>query len=802
MKHDYQWLRNLALSGAVLLFLAGCKSPEERAKGYYESAIGYLNDKDFERAAVELRNALKLNENYAEAWFAMAQIEQHAQSWERVYADLTKVLEINPKFVPALAALATLQGTAGDYPAALKNANMAVELEPKNADLIVLKASVMLKIGDFSGAVLEANKALEIVPNHAEATAILAANLLERNELGQAIELVDKALAGHPDSLTLYLAKLAILQKSGDQASQIATLRSLSAAFPRRRDFKASLVHILRATGRLDEAERELRLAIQASPDDIQFHLDLVDFLKSARGAQAAQSELIALTQGQAVPLAFQVALADLYFDSGKTSEAIQLLRDVSAARGIGDDGISARIKLASMLLRNKDATGASDVLREVLQNDSQNVDALVLRGAINIDAGNTELAISDLRTAANLRVSAPNIRVLLATAYERGGQVELAAREWDGATRVSGYDPEVGIGQVAFLVRRGSADRAEELLRELDLRRPGNQKVLTQLAKILLKRGDWEGAEKAARSLKAAAADSTAADVILGQALLQQKQPEDAIAILLASAKHAPADTSVLRSLVQAYIQSGNLDGAQAFLASAAQANPNNVEATLLQGVVLLRQNKMDEAKGKFEQALRADPAYDQTYLSLSEFYKSAGQAGPSVDILKTGLGKVVSPYRLQLLLAKRYEDNGDFDKAIGVYEELLDANPNSLPIINNLVSLITDHRDDTESLARAAALGEQLKFSQIAAYRETLGWLLVKSGKIKEGLNQLERSIDELGSVATARLHLGLAYQVIGDKERAKEQLKQARELAGNSAEKEMIDKHLATLEGGATP
>jgi hypothetical protein len=51
-----------------------------------------------------------------------------------------------------------------------------------------------------------------------------------------------------------------------------------------------------------------------------------------------------------------------------------------------------------------------------------------------------------------------------LAAAYERSGTIELAEKQFADATRVSGFNPNVGLAYVAFLRRRGSTARARPL--------------------------------------------------------------------------------------------------------------------------------------------------------------------------------------------------------------------------------------------------------------------------------------------------------------------------------------------------
>jgi cellulose synthase operon protein C len=64
--------QGLKLSALVLslALLAGCDSAEEKAQAYYDRAMSTMAAGDLDKAALDFRNALKLDENYADAQWA------------------------------------------------------------------------------------------------------------------------------------------------------------------------------------------------------------------------------------------------------------------------------------------------------------------------------------------------------------------------------------------------------------------------------------------------------------------------------------------------------------------------------------------------------------------------------------------------------------------------------------------------------------------------------------------------------------------------------------------------------------
>ena len=49
---------------SLVLLLGACSSSEERAQAYYKSGTEYVAKGELEKASLEFRNALKLNQDY------------------------------------------------------------------------------------------------------------------------------------------------------------------------------------------------------------------------------------------------------------------------------------------------------------------------------------------------------------------------------------------------------------------------------------------------------------------------------------------------------------------------------------------------------------------------------------------------------------------------------------------------------------------------------------------------------------------------------------------------------------------
>ena len=119
---------------------------------------------------------------------------------------------------------------------------------------------------------------------------------------------------------------------------------------------------------------------------------------------------------------------------------------------------------------------------------------------------------------------------LLLATAYERSGSMELAEKQFADAMRAANFAPNVSLNYVAFLQRRGSFARAEDVLTDLAGRFPQNLQILASLGQVKLQRQDRVGAQGIADSIRRLGNDSGVADQIRGAALVGQNKIDENI--------------------------------------------------------------------------------------------------------------------------------------------------------------------------------------------------------------------------------------------------------------------------------
>lgn len=790
-----------AIGLACLLFAAACsKSPEERAKVYYERGAQYLSQKDYVKANIEFKNAVQANASHIGSWRGLAEIEERNQNWRGMVPILRKIMELDPRDLDAPLKLARLMVLGNAFEDAVKLIDGALAVDPKQPVALALKAGALLRMNDSAGALREAQKALDLEPSFAEALMVIAAEKSSRGDVKGALQILDKAQDDGKNTVGLGLFKIKLLADAGDLVQVEALLRKLIDLNPKEMLFRQQLVSVYLTQKRLDDAEKELRAISAANPADVAMALSVVRFLNTYRNQESARAELQGRIEKAGKPLPFQVALAEFDFITGKGDRSIQLLEQLLKTLSSSDDVITVQTKLAEIYLASKKVDAAESAVSAILQKDGRNIKALKIRATIRLDRGQIDPAISDLRQALNDQPRATDLMLMLAMAYERSGSVALAERQYSEAARVSGFDPQMGLAYVGFLQRRGSPDRATDVLGELAARWPSNLQVLTALANHKLEQRDWVGAEQVASAIgRLGTNQQPVADQILGAALSGQNKLEQSIQVLQNAYDAAPKATQPMAALVRAYLQAQQNDRAIAFLRQILKNEPDNVDALVLLGSTQLVIGQKDQAEKTFKSAIERQPKATAAYMALANLYTQQKNYDVALTTLRAALKEVPGHSGTRMSLAGVLEMKRDFEGAIAEYESLIKDEPGSLVIANNLASLLTDARTDKASLDRAAALAANLQKSPVPYFKDTVGWVQYRRGEFKPATELLQQASAELPNSAVVRYHLGVAYIASGDIASGNEQLKRAQDLAGN--DKELLEKIRAAQKQAGT-
>ena len=770
------------LLAVMLAGLIACSSPTERAQGFYEKGKVFLQQGDLVKAGLEFRNALQIKHNMAPAWLGLAEVAERQGDWEQLYRSLNMVIELDQKNVDAHLKLGRLLVAAGQLDKALTISDTVKALDSERPEVMAFRASVLFKLDDRTAAAALAKTVLEMDPKNVDALVVLASERMAAGDAAKAVEYLDVGIDADEKNVTLQLIKVQALVRLGKLDAVEEIFRRLIVLYPDEPGFKYSLARFHLAQGKKDKAETEYRAVAAANPKDVNAKIEVVRFLASVQGSKAAIAELQTLLSADPGNTELLFALVGLHQAEGDREAADDVLRRIMAKAGDTQDGLRAKGLLAGSLLAGKDKTGAKALVKDILAKDARNEQALILRAEMEIEEGQIEDAIADLRTILRDAPSSSRALLLLGKAHEFSGARDLADDSYSRAFRASKLAGPYGITYADFLIRVGKAKQAEGILKDVLRTTPGYVPAIRMLAQVYLMTGNIAGAQSMVEEARRLKGQGVLADQIQGGVYAAGKNFDGSISSFKRAYEASPSDVQPMLALVRSYLRAGKTREALSFVNSVVEASPDNNQARLLQGQLEALSGSKEKAASIFRKIIETDPKNPEGYLQLANLMLYDKRLADADKAVSEGLAAIPNDFALRATKAAILVYQEKFDEAIALYEGLLKERPGADIVVNNLASLLSENRQDKESLKRAYELASRLKDSDLPMFMDTVGWASYKVGKYQEAAPFLEAAVNQRPDMALLRYHAGMNQLALGNKDAARKELQKSLELAQN--------------------
>jgi len=149
---------------------------------------------------------------------------------------------------------------------------------------------------------------------------------------------------------------------------------------------------------------------------------------------------------------------------------------------------------------------------------------------------------------------------------------------------------------------------------------------------------------------------------------------------------------------------------------------------------------------------------------------------------------------------LAYIFQESGEADKAVAVYEKALEKHPNLWIAANNLAALLSEGPDFEKDLDRALALAKRAQTlrSGEPSIQDTLGWIYYRKGDVSQALEYLEKALAREPENPIFNYHMGMALYKSGRIIEAREKLAKAVEGNEKFSGREEASEVLRRLEG----
>ena len=736
----------------VMLFvavalLAGCHGdPNVRKQKYLESGKRYSAESKYKEAAIQFQNALKIDKNYPDAHYELAQAYVHLGQFSAAYGELARTVALQPTNYKARIDLGNLLLAGGKIDDAQAQANAVMAAQPNNPDVHAMLGAIAVKRGQKDQALNELHRALELDPNRAafhEDLALLQAG--DPTKTSSVEDELKKAVALDPKSVNAKLLLAAFYAKSSRWQEAEKTSWDAVATDPKSLSARESLTRIILKQGDQPRAEQVLRQASKDLADDPQGVRILADYYAGSGQMDKAKAEFASLSTKYPKNISVQKGYIRVLLEVKDYATAQKVVTELMK-KNAKDPEVAGLNGI--VLLNNGKASDAVNALMDATKNFPKDAFLQYWLGKAALSKGDSDLAEKSLRQAADLNPSRLDAEEELARIAAQRGDMNLLSDVADKTIAAAPRFPGGYVWRSLVEVSRNSPDKAEADLKTAMSVAPQSPQAYLELGKIRFTQKRFpEGVALLEQALQYDP-NSVVAVRLLVSYDLYQKQPDKALARLNAQIDKSPKNSGLYDLLAQLQIQNKNLDQAAATAQKAIQLNPNDGEAVVLFAQIQVQRGQVANAIGAWEQWSKAHPNDAGSYA----------------------------------ILGTLEEARGDIGKAETYYKKSLQIQPEQALAANNLAYRMLENGENADvALTLAQTARRAMPNSPKTA--DTLAWAYYHKGTYAFARDLLEDAVKADPDSAAMQYHLGMVYSKLSDKSSAVVHLKKAVSLAPDS-------------------
>ena len=597
----------LVLFAGVLSVLSSCATKTQRQEQYMARAQEFFDAGKYREAAIEFRNALKLDPKLAAAHMKLGQTYAALRDYRDAYVELKRATELDDSLRDAHLELGRLYLAGGDTTKAEEQARLLTERNPKDVDAYLLLGTTHLLERRTEDAEQAINQALAIDSNSAAAYLMLGRLLVTKGAYDDAQGKIEHAISLDPSAVGGYLTLATYHKLRGNYDAAETSFKKATAVAPGNSMPRFLLGELYISEQRNDDAVALLQVMAKDGPDAQAAKKRLVDLyleLGKMPEAEKGVEELTAADKGDLETryLRGRVLLARGDIPAGK-EELEKVLKEWPSF-------VRARFQLALARIRENKAELAAGELAECLRYEPEFIQARFVLAQLHFKTQAFDLAIEEANRVLAAAPKNYDMRLLVSDAALARGDIPTATTA--AQQLISDFPDRKGGYQRLGHVSANTGQLAEaqlQLERALQID-PAAVDVLADLVKVMnAEHRPASEQEARVRTYLDARPDDAGAMLLLGELLMNNRKIEQGTAVLEAAVKQHPDLLAAYFILGTTYAQQGQLQEARARYEALLQHDPKIVSGYLMLGIVDELQGKTNDAAVQYKRALDIDP-------------------------------------------------------------------------------------------------------------------------------------------------------------------------------------------------
>jgi len=197
--------------------------------------LGWALDskKDSDGAIGEFREAIRLNPNYAQAHVGLGWELESKTNWDGAIAEYREAIRLNPDYFPGHAHLEWALENKKDWDGAIRELREVIRLEPDRADAHSNLGWALANKNDADGAIREFREAIRLDPDYAQAHVNLEWALERKKDWDGAIRELHEVIRLEPDRADAHSSLGEALENKGDLMGAFMEYRAAHSLDPK-----------------------------------------------------------------------------------------------------------------------------------------------------------------------------------------------------------------------------------------------------------------------------------------------------------------------------------------------------------------------------------------------------------------------------------------------------------------------------------------------------------------------------------------------------------------------------------------
>lgn len=766
MKLSAQWRFLLALLLVVGL-ISGCSlfDPNVRKQKYYNSGLRYFEKGQYQEAAIQFTNAVKIDPGYADAHFQLGESYLKLQRLDRAYQELFRTVELRPEDYKARIALANVLIMGRQFLKAKEQTDWLAKQRPNDPATHSTLSNLLSAEGDVPGAIAEMQHTISLDPFHWEL--YLGLGFLEQRsdqpDLAEAnfkkvIELNPKSSAPRIVLGNFYLGQ----KRTADAERQF---RDAIAVEPKSLAPREALARLLLITGKKADAENVLKQAERDLPNEPG-------------------------------PL---LALSSFYYATGDMNNA---LAEYGALYQQHPKDLQIKKRYIQLLIVGNRVEQARKLNDEILKESPNDQDALVYRSQMQISWGDLDRAIDTLQTVVKNDPRNSLAHFALGVAFERQGtHIEHAESEWREALSLNPDNIEAQRALAGAAMRLADMATLQDAATQIIRLQPGSPDGYGLRALANINQQHFPEAEEDIQKALAIAPQRPVGYIYLGQLRLAQHQFPEAEKAFQAALDRNPNLADGLRGLMSSYIVQKQVDKAiEAAKTQIAKSPNNSAFYDMLGSALYIDKRDLGEVEAAFEKAVSLDRQNFMARTHLIQAHAARGEIDQAIALGEQSISDNPRQPDLFILMGDLYQRKKDLKKAEDSYQKALAFNSQNPVASNDMARLMLSTGANLDlALGMAQTAGKGLPNSPAIA--DTLGWIYYRKGVYPIAVNYLQHALDleqkyKMPDNPDVHYHLGWAYEKTQQPALARKEFEQVLKTTPNYPATEEIKRELAHL------